>query len=88
MIINVTGIALLAYMDGVKADILGSVMVTTGSAITTAIYKVLINIIKSYLLIQLVFSVNFTPFWTIVKLSSTNLLETNVFKRLIYLIKI
>ena len=88
MIISVTGIALLAYMDGVKADILGSVMVTTGSAITTAIYKVLINIIKSYLLIQLVFSVNFTPFWTIVKLSSTNLLETNVFKRLIYLLKI
>ena len=58
MIISVTGIALLAYMDGVKAHILGSVMVTTGSAIATAIYKVLITVIKSYLLFQSVFPWN------------------------------
>ena len=51
MIISVTGIALLAYMDGVKAHILGSVMVTTGSAIGIAIYKVLNIIIERYLLI-------------------------------------
>lgn len=52
MIISVTGIALLAYMDGVKAHILGSVMVTTGSAIGIAIYKVLNIIIKTYLLME------------------------------------
>ena len=52
MIISVTGIALLAYMDGVKAPILGSVMVTTGSAIGIAIYKVLNIIIKTYLLME------------------------------------